>query len=113
MQAYNTDELVVLGATFWLRRPSWSDSEPKRGSIRGRCWPCSWIWGRAPTKCAASNYDIMVALLEEILFPPFADWLQARGMCYTEFCPNGKWLDMLGQTYHYGDDFFRYMRHYD
>lgn len=57
-------------------------------------------------------YDLMVALLEENLFRPFADWLHARGMRYTEFCPNGKWLDMLGQTYHYGD-FFRYMRHYD
>ena len=73
LQAYSTDELVVLGG----------------------------------------NILFSEALLEEIrcqyLFRPFADWLHARGMRYTEFCPNGKWLDMLGQTYHYGD-FFRYMR---
>ena len=29
-----------------------------------------------------------------------------------ELCPLGKWMDILAQTYHYGE-FFRHMSHYD
>ena len=56
-------------------------------------------------------YEVLSSLLVENLYRPFASWLEERGMIFTEFCPRGKWENILEGTSHYGD-FFRYMGTY-
>ena len=113
LQAYSTDELVVLGGNILFSEALLERFRAEKGFDPRPLLAALFVdLGPRTDQVRCQYYDLMVALLEENLFRPFADWLHARGMRYTEFCPNGKWLDMLGQTYHYGD-FFRYMRHYD
>ena len=113
LQAYGTDELVVLGGNILFSQALLERFKAEQGFDPRPLLAALFVdLGPRTDQVRCQYYDLMVALLEENLFRPFADWLHARGMRYTDFCPNGKWLDMLGQTYHYGD-FFRYMRHYD
>ena len=113
LQAYSTDELVVLGGNILFSEALLKRFGTEKGFDPRPLLAALFVdLGPRTDQVRCQYYDLMVTLLEENLFRPFADWLHARGMRYTEFCPNGKWLDMLGQTYHYGD-FFRYMRHYD
>jgi len=68
--------------------------------------------GSRTDKIRCDYYEIMNTLLEENWYAPIPEWLKARGMIYTNFCPIGKSNDILQQTYHFGD-FFRRMRHFD
>ncbi len=67
--------------------------------------------GRSTDMIRCQYYEVMSSLLVENLYRPFASWLEERGMIFTEFCPRGKWENMLEGTHHYGD-FFRYMGTY-
>ena len=113
LQAYGTDELVVLQGNILVSEELLARFETERGYDPRPLLAGMFLdVGRRTEQIRCQYYDLMVSMLEENLYRPFADWLHQRGMLYTEFCPNGKWVDMLGQTYHYGD-FYRYMRHYD
>jgi len=113
LQAYGTDELYVLRGNILYSEALLERFREEKGYDPLPLLACLFAdLGPRTDQIRCEFYDVMITMLEENLFQPFAQWLHKRGMVYTEFCPNGKWMDVLAQTYHYGD-FFRYMRHYD
>ena len=113
LRAYGTDELFFLYGNILF-----SDALLERFRAEKGYDPLPLLaglfvdLGPRTDQIRCEYYDTMVSMLEENLYEPFPRWLHQRNMLYTEFCPNGKWMDVLAQTYNYGD-FFRYMRHYD
>ena len=111
--AYGTDEAFVLRGNIFFSLELMDRFKAVKGYDPSPLLAGLFVdLGDETDKIRCEYYDVMITMLEENLFGRFAEWLHEHGMIYNEFCPNGKWLDMLGQTYHYGD-FFRYMRHYD
>ena len=56
LQAYSTDELVVLGGNILFSDELLARFQAEKGfDPRPLRRPCSWIWGRVPTRCAAST----------------------------------------------------------
>lgn len=112
-EAYGTDELPVLTGRIPFTDGMFDEFRDTKGYD-----PTPYLAGLfrdigdMTPKIRCDFYDVIVNLLDSNLYRPFADWLHERGMQYVEFCPLGKWMDILAQTYHYGD-FFRYMSHYD
>ncbi|MBC8229966.1 hypothetical protein H8E77_10515, partial [bacterium] len=113
LKAYGTDELDVLNGNILHSASFISRFKTEKGYD-----PSPYLVGlfhdigKFTDKIRCDYYDVMVSMLEENLYQPFSEWLNKRGMIFTEFCPRGKNEDMLVQTYQYGD-FFRYMRNYN
>ena len=64
--------------------------------------------GNFTDKIRCDYYEIMSVLVEENFYRPLCQWHEERGMLYGTIATWGR-LDILGQTWHYGD-FFRLMR---
>lgn len=66
--------------------------------------------GKESEKIRCAYYEIMTDQLEDNLYGKLSRWHEERGLYYGTDATWGR-LDMLQQTFHYGD-FFRMMRHF-
>jgi hypothetical protein len=113
MKAFGTDEWLVLDGNIAFSESLVDRFEKEKGYD-----PLPYLVGLfcdigdLTDKIRCEYYDVMVSMLEENLYGPFAEWLHERGMMLVDFCPFGKDMDLQSQTQQYGD-FFRYMRNYD
>ena len=106
---YGQDEIYVLNGNILYAPNLVERFKAEKGYD-----PAPWLVGLFhdvgdfTDKIRCDYYEVMSALLEENFYRPLCEWHEERGMRYGTIATWGR-MDMLGQTWHYGD-FFRLMR---